>query len=304
MKIIFLGTPDFAVATLRAIVEAGYEVVGVVTAPDKPAGRGMHLQQSAVKKYAIEKGLQVLQPEKLRNPEFIAALKSLQADLQVVIAFRMLPEVVWNMPPLGTINLHGSLLPDYRGAAPINWAIINGETKSGVSTFFLKHEIDTGDILHKAECPIEPETTAGELHDTLMELGAKVMLESLHKIEQGNTKGTPQGNDSTKIAPKIFKEHCLIHWDQSGQQIINLIRGMNPYPAAYMIFEGKQMKIFSALFEPNETHIAAIGSSQTDGKSFMKIACANGNIHLLEVQMESKKRMDIETFLRGYKPIA
>ncbi|OYU94831.1 MAG: methionyl-tRNA formyltransferase [Bacteroidetes bacterium B1(2017)] len=302
MKIVFLGTPDFAVASLRAIVEAGYNVVGVITAPDKPAGRGMHMQQSAVKKYALEKGLHIMQPEKLRNPEFLAELKSLKADLQVVIAFRMLPEVVWNMPPLGTINLHASLLPDYRGAAPINWAIINGETKSGVSTFFLKHEIDTGDILHKAECPIEPTTNAGELHDTLMELGAKVMLESLHKIEQGNTKGIPQGNDSSKIAPKIFKEHCLIQWNKTGQSILNLIRGMNPYPASHTVFEGKQMKVFTARFEPIENQQQVFGSAHTDHKTYLKIACLDGFILLLDVQLESKKRMDIETFLRGYKP--
>jgi methionyl-tRNA formyltransferase len=205
MRIIFLGTPDFAVASLKAMVEAKHEVVAVVTMPDKPAGRGMKLQQSPVKQYAVSQNIPVLQPEKLRNPAFIEELRSYKADLQVVIAFRMLPEIVWNMPPLGTINLHASLLPDYRGAAPINWAIINGETVSGVSTFFLKHEIDTGDILLSAACEIGSNTNAGELHDTLMQLGATVMLQSLELIKAGNTQGMPQGDSSIKVAPKIFK---------------------------------------------------------------------------------------------------
>ncbi|MCF8253400.1 MAG: methionyl-tRNA formyltransferase [Bacteroidia bacterium] len=301
MRIIFLGTPDFAVESLRAIVDAGFNVVGVITAPDKPAGRGMQLQQSPVKKFAEERNLHVMQPEKLRDPNFIEELKSLKADLQVVIAFRMLPEIVWNMPPLGTINLHASLLPDYRGAAPINWAIINGETKSGVSTFFLKHEIDTGDILQKAEIEITPETTAGILHDELMHLGAKVIVDSLNLIKQGKTQGTPQGENSTKIAPKIFKEHCLIHWNQNGEKIINLIRGMNPYPAAFMVFADKNMKVFRAQFEQDSTNSSELGSWQSDHKTYLKIKCSDGWISLLEVQMESKKRMEIVEFLRGYK---
>jgi methionyl-tRNA formyltransferase len=300
MRIVFLGTPDFAVASLKAIVEAGYNVVGVITMPDKPAGRGMQLQQSPVKQYALQQGLHVMQPEKLRDPAFIEELRSLKADLQVVIAFRMLPEIVWNMPPLGTINLHASLLPDYRGAAPINWAIINGEIRSGVSTFFLKHEIDTGDILLSEDCPINEETTAGELHDTLMNLGAKVMLDSLKKIESGHTQGTPQASNSTKFAPKIFKPHCLIHWDQPGQKIINLIRGMNPYPAAYTQLSGKQVKIFKAGFEPNPA-AAMPGNISSDQKTYLKVACLDGYIHLLDLQMESKKRMRVEEFLRGFK---
>lgn len=299
MRIVFLGTPDFAVASLKAIVEAGYNVVGVVTMPDKPAGRGMQLQQSPVKQFALQHGLHVMQPEKLRDPQFIEELRSLKADLQVVIAFRMLPEIVWNMPPLGTINLHASLLPDYRGAAPINWAIINGEKTSGVSTFFLKHEIDTGDILLSQSCEISNDTTAGQLHDTLMNLGAQVILDSLKKIESTQTKGTPQGI-SNKIAPKIFKTHCHIHWDQSGEKIINLIRGMNPYPAAFTIINNKQVKIFKARFEPNPA-AAMPGSISTDNKSYLKIACLDGYIYLLDLQMESKKRMAIEDFLRGFK---
>ncbi len=300
MRIVFLGTPDFAVASLAAIVAAGYNVVGVVTAPDKPAGRGMQLQQSPVKQFAVSKGLTVLQPVRLKDPSFIEALQALKADLQVVIAFRMLPEVVWQMPSLGTINLHASLLPDYRGAAPINWAIINGETESGVCTFFLKHEIDTGDILLKAKTPILPTTNAGELHDTLMEIGAKTIVASLKHIEEGKTNGTPQGNDSTKIAPKIFKSHCEIKWEQTGENIYNLIRGMSPYPAAFTHIQDKTVKVFSANFSA-QTHQQKIGSIDTDGKSYLRIACSNGWISLLEVQQESKKRMRIEEFLRGFK---
>ncbi len=301
MKIVFLGTPDFAVASLKAMVEAGHNIVGVITAPDKPAGRGMQMQQSPIKKYAVEKDLFVMQPEKLQDPQFLETLKNLQADLQVVIAFRMLPEVVWNMPPLGTINLHASLLPDYRGAAPINWAIINGETQSGVSTFFLKHEIDTGDILLKDTCPITATCTAGELHDTLMNLGANTMLKSLELIISGNTNGTPQAENSGKTAPKIFKEHCRIHWEQSGKSILNLIRGMSPYPAAFTVLDGKNVKVFNAIFEPNNSNAIVIGSTQSDQKTFLKMACQDGFIHLLDLQMESKKRMKIDEFLRGYK---
>jgi methionyl-tRNA formyltransferase len=242
-----------------------------------------------------------LQPEKLRDPAFIEELRSLQADLQIVIAFRMLPEVIWNMPALGTINLHASLLPDYRGAAPINWAIINGEKESGVSTFFLKHEIDTGDILLKANCQISPATTAGELHDQLMKIGAKLTVDSLKKIEAGDTNGTPQGEGSLKIAPKIFKTHCFIDWDQTGENIINLIRGMNPYPAAYTIIEGKQVKVFEANFEPNPNNLLEVGQLFTDHKTFLKVKCQDGFIGLSDLQIESKKRMNIADFLRGFK---
>ena len=298
MRIIFLGTPDFAVASLKAMVEAKHEVVAVVTMPDKPAGRGMKLQQSPVKQYAVSQNIPVLQPEKLRDPAFIEELRSFKADLQVVIAFRMLPEVVWHMPPLGTINLHASLLPDYRGAAPINWAIINGETVSGVSTFFLKHEIDTGDILLSAACEIGLNTTAGELHDILMHLGAEVMLQSLQLIQEGKIQGTPQAQGSHKLAPKIFKSHCQIDWNNTGQSIINLIRGMSPYPAAYTLLNHKQVKVFMAQFEPNTT-TEEPGKVLSDQKSYVKVSCLDGFVHLLDVQMESKKRMDIESFLRG-----
>ncbi|MDP1728167.1 MAG: methionyl-tRNA formyltransferase [Bacteroidota bacterium] len=301
MRIVFLGTPDFAVASLAAIKEAGYNIAGVVTAPDKPAGRGMQLQQSPVKKYAVQNNLKVLQPLKLKDPVFIDELRSLNADLQVVIAFRMLPEVVWTMPPKGTINLHASLLPDYRGAAPINWVIINGETKTGVCTFFLKHEIDTGDIVLKEELLIDEEMNAGELHDQLMVLGSKVIVNTLKLIEAGEIKGIPQGPASNKIAPKIFKRDCFIQWDQSGKKIYNLIRGLSPYPAAYTTLDGKHVKIFKAKFEPM-THVDKLGTLYSDHKTFLKIACKDGYIHLLDVQMESKKRMKIEEFLRGYQP--
>jgi methionyl-tRNA formyltransferase len=300
MRIIFLGTPDFSVPSLDAIVKAGHEVVAVVTMPDKPAGRGMQLQQSAVKKYAVENNIKVLQPVKLKDPEFIAELQTLNADLQVVIAFRMLPQIVWQMPKFGTLNLHASLLPDYRGAAPINWAIINGETKTGVSTFFLKHEIDTGDVLLTKEVAITPTMNAGELHDLLMQVGAETIVKSLALIENGNTKGTPQGDDNNKMAPKIFKEHCLINFNQIGQNIYNLIRGLSPYPAAFTYFDNKILKVYESIFEAIN-HQEPIGKMMSDNKTFLKVACEDGYIHLLQIQLEGKKRMKVDEFLRGNK---
>ena len=300
MRIIFLGTPDFSVPSLDAIVKAGHEVVAVVTMPDKPAGRGMQLQQSAVKKYAVENNIKVLQPVKLKDPEFIAELQSLNADLQVVIAFRMLPQIVWQMPKFGTLNLHASLLPDYRGAAPINWAIINGETKTGVSTFFLKHEIDTGDVLLTKEVAITPTMNSGELHNLLMQVGAETVVKSLALIESGNTKGTPQGDDNNKMAPKIFKEHCLINFNQNGQNIYNLIRGLSPYPAAFTHFDNKILKVYESTFEATN-HQEPIGKMMSDNKTFLKVACQDGYIHLLQIQLEGKKRMKVDEFLRGNK---
>ncbi len=300
MRIIFLGTPDFSVPSLDAIVKAGHEVVAVVTMSDKPAGRGMQLQQSAVKKYAVENNIKVLQPVKLKDPEFIAELQALNADLQVVIAFRMLPQIVWQMPKFGTLNLHASLLPDYRGAAPINWAIINGETKTGVSTFFLKHEIDTGDVLLTKEVAITPTMNAGELHDLLMQIGAETVVKSLALIENGSTKGTPQGDDNNKMAPKIFKEHCLINFNQNGQNIYNLIRGLSPYPAAFTHFDNKILKVYEASFEATN-HQEPIGKMMSDNKTFLKLACQDGYIHLLQIQLEGKKRMKVDEFLRGNK---
>jgi methionyl-tRNA formyltransferase len=300
MRIVFFGTPDFAAHSLQSLINAGVNVVAVVTAPDKPAGRGMNLQSSAVKLCAVKNNVPVLQPVKLKDPEFVQELASYQADLQIVIAFRMLPEIVWNMPPKGTMNLHASLLPDYRGAAPINWAIINGEKKSGVCTFFLKHEIDTGDILLSREVEITPTMNAGELHDLLMQTGAELVIESVKKVESGNYSGIPQVQSSTKTAPKIFKEHCLIQFNQPAENVYNLIRGMSPYPAAYFQLNGKNMKVFKAEIKQSN-QILEPGSIETDGKSYLQIKCADDFISLLEVQPESKKRMSIEDFLRGNK---
>jgi len=300
MRIVFFGTPDFAAHSLQSLINAGVNVVAVVTAPDKPAGRGMNLQSSAVKMCAEKNNLPVLQPFKLKDPEFVQELASYQADLQIVIAFRMLPEIVWNMPAKGTMNLHASLLPDYRGAAPINWAIINGEKKSGVCTFFLKHEIDTGDILLSREVEITPTMNAGELHDLLMQTGAELVIESVKKVESGNYSGIPQTPSSTKTAPKIFKEHCLIQFNQPAENVYNLIRGMSPYPAAYFQLNRKNMKVFKAEIKQSN-QLLEPGSIETDGKSYLQIKCADDFISLLEVQPESKKRMSIEDFLRGNK---
>ncbi|WP_025143703.1 methionyl-tRNA formyltransferase [Pedobacter jeongneungensis] len=301
MKIVFMGTPDFAVASLDALVQANFDVVAVVTAPDKPAGRGQKLNESAVKKYAVEKGIPVLQPEKLKNPEFIAELKSYQADLQVVVAFRMLPVVVWSMPAKGTINLHGSLLPQYRGAAPINRAIINGEKESGVTTFFLKEEIDTGDIILSDSVAISDDETAGDLHDKLMAIGAQLLVKTLHAIEAGEVTEQPQPqSDDLKHAPKIFKEDCKIDWNNSAQQIHNLIRGLSPYPTAFTTLNDKNLKVFKAEIEDKEPGIAA-GGFLTDGKTYLKFAAKDGFIKLLDIQYEGKKRMLIEDFLRGMR---
>lgn len=301
MKIVFMGTPDFAVASLDAIVKANYDVVAVVTAPDKPAGRGQKLAESAVKKYALANQIPVLQPEKLKSPEFIEALKSYQADLQVVVAFRMLPEVVWNMPPKGTINLHGSLLPHYRGAAPINHAIINGEKESGVTTFFLKHEIDTGDVIMAEKTAIEHNDTAGDLHDKLMNIGAGLIVKTLDAIASGSVTEQPQPmSDDLKHAPKIFKEDCKIDWNKPAEQIYNLIRGLSPYPTAFTFLNDKTLKLFKAEVEEKEPGIAA-GGFLTDGKTYLKFAAKDGFVKLLDIQYEGKKRMLIEDFLRGMR---
>ncbi|WP_316801330.1 methionyl-tRNA formyltransferase [Pedobacter frigidisoli] len=301
MKIVFMGTPDFAVASLDALVQANFDVVAVVTAPDKPAGRGQKMNESAVKKYAVEKGIPVLQPEKLKNPEFIEALKAYHADLQVVVAFRMLPELVWNMPPKGTINLHGSLLPQYRGAAPINHAIINGEKESGVTTFFLKHEIDTGDIILSDTVAIGDDETAGELHDKLMAIGASLIVKTLKAIEAGEVKEQPQQqSNDLKHAPKIFKDDCKIDWNNDSPTIHNLIRGLSPYPTAFTILNDKTLKIFKAEIEDKESAIVA-GGFLTDGKTYLKFATKNGFIKLLDIQYEGKKRMPIADFLRGMR---
>ena len=303
MKIVFMGTPDFAVASLNALLEAGFDLVGVITAPDKPAGRGQKINESAVKQFAVEKGLKILQPVKLKDPEFIQELRSLNADLQVVVAFRMLPEIVWNMPLKGTINLHGSLLPQYRGAAPINWAIINGEKESGVSTFFLKQEIDTGDILFAEKVNIEGKDTAADLHDKLMIVGAKLLVKTVKAIELSDYKEIPQDinkGETLKSAPKIFREDCQINWNQPAMTIYNHIRGLSPYPAAFCLFQEKTLKIFQAEVNYSK-HTLETGSFQTDHKATLQFACADGFISVLELQLEGKKKMKIDEFLRGIR---
>ncbi len=305
MRIVFMGTPEFAVASLDILIKNNYNVVGVVTVPDKPAGRGQQLQQSAVKIDALKKGLTVLQPDKLKDESFIEELKKLKADLQIVVAFRMLPEVVWNMPPLGTYNLHGSLLPKYRGAAPVNWAIINGEKESGVTSFKLKHEIDTGNVLLQEKMPISETTTAGELHDSLMQLGAEVILETVKAIESGNYELKPQDDTKSIHAPKIFKEACKINWNEPAENIYNLIRGLSPYPAAFTEFKDKSgqtigVKIYKTDAE-ELAHNEKPGHIISDGKTFLKVACNNGFISIKELQTAGKKRMTIEEFLRGFK---
>lgn len=301
MKIVFMGTPDFAVASLNALFENGYDIAGVVTAADKPAGRGQKLQESAVKKYAVEKGLKVLQPLKLKDPEFIEELRSLHADLQVVVAFRMLPEIVWDMPAKGTINLHASLLPNYRGAAPINHAIINGETESGVTTFFLKHEIDTGNVIFSGKVAIAEDDSAGDLHDHLMEAGAGLLVKTVKAIADGDYKEQPQtASDELKHAPKIFKEFCKVDWNQPVKSIYNLIRGLSPYPTAFTELNDKTIKIFKAKYEETAADVAP-GNYVTDGKTFLKFAAADGYISLLDLQYEGKKRMMVDEFLRGMR---
>ncbi len=301
-----MGTPEFAVASLDKLVTAGCNIVGVITAPDKQAGRGMQLQQSAVKKYAVEKGLHILQPEKLKNEAFIEELKALKADVQTVVAFRMLPEIVWNMPTMGTINVHGSLLPQYRGAAPINWAIINGDAYTGVTTFKLQQEIDTGNILLSEKIKIEETDTAGTVHDKLKELGANLLLKTIQGLAEGNLIDHPQDvtliNESftLKHAPKLFTETGKIDWAKPVEEIYNLIRGLSPYPAGYTSLNGKTLKLFM-VEKIIETPNIEIGSYRTDAKNFLQFACTNGYINILSLQLEGKKRMEIKDFLRGYR---
>lgn len=299
LRIVYMGTPEFAVAGLQALVEAGHQVVAVITAPDKPSGRGLQIQQSPVKQFAVAHHIPVLQPVKLKDPEFITELKSYAADLQVVVAFRMLPEIVWNMPRLGTLNLHASLLPDYRGAAPINHAIMQGEKITGVTTFFLQHAIDTGDIIFTEKMAIEDNDNAGTLHDKLMHLGAAVIVKTVDAIEAGNYTTTPQSGTSNKTAPKIFKENCLIDWNQPVANIYNFIRGLSPYPGAYCNYNNKVYKIFEAAIETSPPHVEP-GTCVTDNAT-LKFAAADGFIQVLSLQAEGKKRMPTSEFLRGNK---
>jgi methionyl-tRNA formyltransferase len=305
LRIVFMGTPEFAVASLDALVKAGCQIVGVITAPDKPAGRGMQLQQSAVKQYAVEKGLTVLQPEKLKSPSFIEELGSLKADLQIVVAFRMLPEIVWNMPPIGTVNVHGSLLPQYRGAAPINWAVINGEKETGVTTFKLKHEIDTGDILLQEPIPIGDDETVGSLHDRMKEIGAQLLVRTVEGLANGSLQEIPQseiGNQKSEIkhAPKIFTETCRINWNKPVDDIYNMIRGLSPYPAAFTDLNGKKLKIYSSSKEKRAIEKIP-GEWETDKSTFLRFAGKDGLISIKELQLEGKKKMSVQEFLRGYR---
>lgn len=307
-RIIFAGTPDFAVESLKVLHENGYNIVAVITAPDKPAGRGRKLQQSAVKKYASQNNLKILQPTNLKNDAFIYELKSLNSDLLVVVAFRMLPEVVWAMPKNRTINLHASLLPQYRGAAPINHAIINGETKTGVTTFFIEKEIDTGNIIAQKEIDILPYETAGELHDKLMETGGQLIADTVETIMNRTVKTISQKelteNETLKAAPKIFKDDCKIDWQQSTKKIHNFIRGLSPYPAAWTTItdaEGKSLILKIYKINPeSEKHTYEPGKIFSDNKSFLKIAVKDGFINISELQIQGKKRMSVKNLLNGF----
>lgn len=309
LRIVYMGTPDFAVLPLKRIVEAGYNVVGVVTNPDKPAGRGRQIQESPVKVYAKELGLPILQPEKFRDPLFLEQLAALKADLQLVVAFKMLPQVVWSMPKYGTMNLHASMLPDYRGAAPINWAIMNGDNESGVSTFILRHEIDTGAVLFQQAVPISETMTAGELHDTLMEVGADLLLKSVDAIDSGDYKLVEQdqlnNGHASRHAPKIFKEDMKIDWSMPIYTIYNKVRGLSPFPAAWFELKSKQgeqlisAKVFKVEMGQSKPGAEA-GTLCTDGKTYMGVHLSDGTLYIKELQIAGKRRMGIEEFLRGF----
>jgi methionyl-tRNA formyltransferase len=303
IKIVFMGTPEFAVASLDILIENNFDVVGVVTATDKLGGRGnKQLIESAVKQYAVQKSIPILQPEKLKNAEFIETLRGWNADLFVVVAFRMLPEMIWTMPQLGTMNLHGSLLPRYRGAAPINWAVINGEKETGVTTFFLKHEIDTGDVLLTQRFSIGEDETAGEVHDKMMHIGANTLLKSVEMVEKGKYILKPQEDTEATHAPKIFTETCEINFNQTTQKVHDFIRGLSPYPTAWTTLDGLKLKIYKSQKEIATPQYSE-GKFVSDNKNFIKIATQDGFIHLLDLQLEGRKRMDVKSFLNGYKII-
>lgn len=300
LKIVFMGTPDFALPSLRIIHEAGYGIAAVITAPDKPAGRGLNLKQSPIKKYALEHGLKVLQPEKLKSPEFLEELKALHANLQIVVAFRMLPEVVWNMPSLGTFNLHASLLPQYRGAAPINWAIINGEKETGATTFFLQHEIDTGEIIFQESLPIATNETAGEIHDKLSLMGAELVWKTVKAIEDGNAPSIPQNTSSNlKHAPKIFREDCKIDWNKTAIEIHNHIRGLSPFPGAWTMHEGKVVKVYRSQLTTNNEELTTDSGTIIQHENHLYVACKDALLEITELQTEGKKRMEVTAFLKG-----
>ncbi len=302
LRIVFMGTPDFATHSLKLLVESGYNVVGVITAPDKPSGRGQKMSFSSVKEYALLKNLHLMQPKNLKDEGFIDELKSLKVDVQIVVAFRMLPELVWSMPTKGTLNLHASLLPKYRGAAPINWAIINGENESGVSTFFIEKEIDTGNIILQEKVSIGPDENAGDLHDKLMEIGAKLVCETIDKIDSGKIEAKAQNGTITQ-APKIFKKDCKIDWNDSLINIHNFIRGLSPYPSAWTFIDeelNQSLKIFkSSVIE--SAHSEGIGKITVDEKNTLKVAVKGGYIQLHEIQLSGRKKMKTEDFLRGYQ---
>ncbi len=313
LRIVYMGTPDFAVEPLRLLVREGYSVVATVTVPDKPAGRGQKLNQSAVKQFALETGLKVLQPEKLRDSNFVDELVSLDADLFIVVAFRMLPEIIWRIPKLGTFNLHASLLPNYRGAAPINWAVINGERETGVTTFLIDKEIDTGRILLQESVSVEANETAGELHDKLMVVGSKVVLQTVNALALGNVDPVPQDKlicdgIAIKVAPKLFKESTRINWSGTAHSIHNFIRGLSPYPAAWCELKGPDGVAVSAKVFRSETIDSKgdkeVGALSADGKSYLHVACGEGSISIIEIQLAGKRRLPISEFLLGFRDIA
>lgn len=302
LRIIFMGTPEFAVPSLEILVEHQYHVVAVITAPDKPQGRGQKIVYSPVKECALKHNIRVLQPTNLKSPEFLNTLRSFNANLQVVVAFRMLPEAVWVMPSIGTFNLHASLLPQYRGAAPINWAIINGEQETGVSTFFLKHEIDTGSIIYQEKEPILEKDTVGTLYNRLMKKGARLVLKTVQAIEAGNYPSVPQPeNADIKHAPKIFKETCELKWNQPAAQVRNFVRGLSPHPTAWSIFAGKNYKVFEVSIADKQGNDQNPGSIDTDNKNYLYIKTSDGWISVEELQPEGKRKMTIKDFFRGNK---
>lgn len=310
LRIVYMGTPEFAVESLKRLVEGGYNVVGVITMPDKPVGRhGSVLQPSPVKQYALSQGLNILQPEKLKDETFVETLRALKADLQIVVAFRMLPEVVWNMPPMGTFNLHASLLPQYRGAAPINWAVINGDTETGITTFFLKHEIDTGEIIDQVRVPIADTDNVEVVYNRLMMLGGDLVLKTVDAILEGNIVTTPQeklaDEADLRSAPKIFKETCRIDWNKGVKKVYDFIRGLSPYPAAWTeLHQGDAAPVTLKVYESAkifEAHDLPVGSIVTDQKSYFRVAVPDGYVDILSLQLAGKKRMEVADFLRGFR---